>query len=112
MNEKNTYTTPNGCELLKDWNDYERQRAKANAAARRLYVYLDFKNGTRCPADGLPFTSSSSFAAIWNTDAARLRGSARLYFDGVALDKDGAPVGIFTEYTSDGDELQQVYLYI
>ena len=62
---------------------------------------------------GLPYTSTGSFAAVWNTNAeARLRGTS-LYFEGVAIDAaDGRPVGIFTERNAAGDEVQSVEAYI
>lgn len=112
---KNTYTTKNGIELLKDWNDYETHTRTATKAAQMLQSYLYFEGGRReafaGDSFGLPYTSSSSFAAVWNVNAsARLIIFPALYFDGVAIDTNGAPVGIFTERDNDGNEKNTVFL--
>lgn len=114
---KNTYTTPNGCELLREWNEYEKHTKTATKAAQLLQPYLYFEGGRReafaGDSFGLPYTSSGNFAAVWNVNAsARLILFPRLYFDGVAIDADGEPVGIFTERDSHGNEKQTLFIIL
>ena len=114
--QRKTYKTAEGFELLTEWHDGDEfvlYSSRTERAARRLMPELEFIHGRReATAEytfGLPYTSTGSFAAVWNTNAeARLRGTS-LYFEGVAIDAaDGRPVGIFTECNAAGDEVQSV----
>ena len=113
MSEK-TYFTKNGIQLLKDWNNYTSQLSIATRAAASLLPSLEIIHGDgnrRNVGDlfGLPYTSLSNFAAVWNTNTqARLIGS-RLYFNGIALTPNNTPVAIFTEISEQGEELGEVY---
>lgn len=114
---KKTYTTPNGYELLKDWNDYEKHTQTATKAAQLLQPLLYFEAGRResfaGDSFGLPYTSSGAFAAVWNCNAsARLIAFPALYFEGVAIRKDGEPVGIFTERDENENEKSTIYLLL
>ena len=100
-----------GMELLTEWgaDKYGEYLRKAKRAARRLKNRLEFIHGGRGydvdEVFGLAYTSSSDFAAVWNTNAeARLAGT-RLYFDGIAINTNGETVGVFTERDSAGDEI-------
>jgi len=60
---------------------------------------------------GLAYTSSSSYAALWNVNAlANLNDNELLHFDGITLNTDLVPVAIFTLYNEDGEELKPVFL--
>ena len=101
--------------LLKEWNNYTEQNACAERYAQKIQDHLIFINGRRerraGDSFGLPYTSSSAYAAIWNTNAeARTKNGLR--FEGVAINENGAPVGIFTEYDENGNEKNTVFLTI
>lgn len=100
-----------GMELLTSWDGkYGEHLRKAKRAARRLKSELEFIHGDYRSNDidevfGLAYTSSSDFAAVWNTNAeARIAGT-RLYFDGIAINTAGEAVGVFTERDEAGDEI-------
>lgn len=60
---------------------------------------------------GLPYTSTSEFAAIWNTNAsAHYKGSPNLHFDGVAITETGYVVAVFTVYDTEGNETGIAYI--
>lgn len=109
----------NGFEILTEWHDgaeYIKNTNKARAAARRLLYKLEFLHGRRSydvdDAFGLAYTSSSGFAAVWNTNAESRLAGTRLYFDGIAITEDGKTVGIFTERGEAGDEIGLKYMII
>lgn len=95
--------------LLKDWNEYEKQNKIAERAAQKLQNRLEFTHGRRerSAADsfGLPYTSSSSFAAVWNTNSEARKPHTQLYFDGIALTVDNKPIAIYTDRSKDGEPL-------
>lgn len=112
--------------LLTTWEDgspnaWEDANKLANAATAWAWRYMLFNfNGAR-PAsaadffDELPYTSTSSFAAVWNVsrDVTRADNSA-LHLKGVALgfvNDYTAPRAVFLwrEYNADGDEVRDVY---
>lgn len=94
-------------ELLKEWTNYEQQTKTAGRAARKIARTLEFLHGSAADicADCMPYTSSSEFAAIWNANAEARKPNSRIYFDGIAIDTNGAPVSIWTELDSDGNEI-------
>lgn len=60
---------------------------------------------------GFPYTSTSGFAAIWNTNAtAHYKGSPNLHFDGVAITETGYVVAVFTVYDTEGNETGTAYI--
>ena len=104
----------NNFELLKDWSEddsgrkyyfdiYARNEKTAKKAARRLIKNLEILHGTDL-LDGLAYTSSSNFAALWNCNTEARKRGTNLYFRGVALTTSGEAVAIYTERTDDGDE--------
>lgn len=101
--------------LKKEWNNFEEQNARAERYAQKIQNHLIFINGRRerraGDSFGLPYTSSSAYAAIWNTnaDARTVNG---LRFEGVAINENGAAVGIFTEYDENENEKSTVFLTI
>ena len=119
MENSRIFKTPEGFELLRWWSDgaeFKSNSIKTSAAARRLLPRLEILHGKIEPSIvytfGLPYTSSSSFAAVWNTNTeARLRGT-RLYFHGIAVTTDGKAVGVFTELDADGNEIGEKYMII
>lgn len=101
--------------LLKEWHEFTKQNARATLYARRVQNHLIFIHGRReydaCDTFGLPYTSSGSYAAIWNTNTdARTKNGLR--FEGVAINENGAPVGIFTEYDENENEKNTLFLTI
>lgn len=98
-------------ELLKEWTNYEQQSKKANWAARKVARTLEYLHGSAADicADCMPYTSSSEFAAIWNANAEARKPNTNLYFDGVAIGTNGAPVSVWTELDSNGNEIGTRY---
>ena len=108
--ETKYYTTPNGLNLLAEWDGgghamfepFQKVATKAAQTVRRLVEFVHGKNGgSVSDVFGLPYTSSGDFAAIWNTNtAARLRRTGKsaddgLFFRGVAIEKaDGKPQAV------------------
>lgn len=115
MENAKYFITPNGEKLLTEWSysEYSKLYKKAERAARELLPSLELLHGERektaAETFGLPYTSSGDFAAVWNCNTeARLRGT-RLYFNGIAINADGQPIEVYTEYNADGDEVRTVY---
>ena len=101
--------------LLKEWNNFTVLYARAERYAQKIQDHLIFVNGRRerraGDTFGLPYTSTSAYAAVWNTNTdARTKNNLR--FEGVAINAAGDPVGIFTEYDENGDEKNTVFLTI
>ena len=115
MENTKIFKTPDGAELLTEWSDrdFTRFYHQAAAAARRLLPELEFIHGrienTVYNTFGLPYTSSGDFAAVWNTNTEARIKNTPLYFEGVAINKDFAAVGVFTELDADGNEIGTVY---
>lgn len=109
-----TYRTANGLELLTAWNDCEKQTRTAQAAAARLLPLLEITDGEkprtrRDFAEGMPYTSSSAFAAIWLcNNSARRRDNSALYLRGIALTVDGQAVGYYIRIEN-GEEVGDVF---
>lgn len=121
MEAKKYFYAGGGLLLLTDWSHgstYEQNEARAKAAARRVYRQLIIEAGSPPRsaadfADGMPYTSSSDFAAIWLVNnQARKRGAGRVYLEGVALNDMGAPVAVYTEYNEAGEEVKTIYEYV
>lgn len=117
MESKKYFITPSGEKLLTEWSDadFVKFSKKAERAAFGLLMDGDFeiihgkREKTAAETFGLAYTSSSSFAAVWNTNTeTRLRGT-RLYFDGVAINDAGKPIIIYTELNKNGDEIGTIY---
>ena len=97
--------------LLQDWdanNKYIENERKAKAAARRLLSSLEIVKGFDL-LGGLVYTSSSSFAAIWNCNTEARKRGTNLYFQGVAIAECGAPVAFYQEYDENGNECGDVF---
>lgn len=117
MENKKYFITPSGEKLLTEWSDadFVKFGRRAERAAFGLLTDGDFEiiHGKR-RADGietfgLAYTSSSDFAALWNTNTETRRRGTRLYFDGVAINDAEKPVIIYTERNADGDEIGTRY---
>ena len=60
---------------------------------------------------GLPYTSSSSFAAIWNTNVeAHYVMNPALKFEGVAISEKGDIIAYFLVIDRDGNEVGDAYI--
>ncbi|MCM1297617.1 MAG: hypothetical protein NC311_18925 [Muribaculaceae bacterium] len=107
------YETPNGLYLLKDWHDSKEYFQKARAAAQRLMrelVFDRFPNGTTAEdAFGLPYTSTSAIAAIWNCNSRAHKKGSRAYLAGIAINADGAPVAFYKVMNENGDEIGDLF---
>ena len=81
--------------LLKEWNDFENQQKKSIAALRDWYrTNLQYvageKHGDVVNIFGLPYTSSGSFAGIWQTNSEwHYRFIPEYSLIGVAIGDDG-----------------------
>lgn len=115
------YKTQNGINLLTTWgngDEYEKNARTAYRAARILNNELEILHGKReRDAEytfGLPYTSSSAFAAVWNTNTeARKHGTGTkngdgLFFQGIAIDDKGRAVAYYLEL-KDGEEVGDQY---
>lgn len=119
------YTTSNDLHLLQSWegrytpeNDYLKNKSIARKAARKLFQnnLLVFEQGEKPRTaaeffDGMPYTSSSAFAAIWagcNWQISK-RGDKNLYLDGIAITDKGEAVVVWTEYNENREEIGEKY---
>ena len=60
---------------------------------------------------GLPYTSTSDFAAKWNVNAtAHYRNNPQMGFDGVAITDKGIMVAVFTVFDLEGNEVGVAYI--
>ena len=107
---KEFYTTKDGARILRDWgNEYQKHAKTARKAARAILPRLTIEAGADF-LGGLVYTSSSSFAALWNgntqarTKATRADG-LRAYFRGVAIDENGRAVLYWLLIDENGDEV-------
>lgn len=118
--ETKYFTTPNGLNLLTEWdNDFKYlvNTKRAKSAAARLFksgvLVFEYGDKPRTVAeffDGMPYTSTSDFAAVWaccNWQISR-RGNSALRFEGVAL-TDRHAVAVWTRYDDNGKEVETVY---
>lgn len=107
------YETPNGLYLLKEWSDYEAHTKTAKAAAQRLRHELVFdrppEGTTAEDAFGLPYTSSSSFAALWNCKTRAHKKDSRAYLAGIAINIDGAPIAFYKVMDENGNEIGDLF---
>jgi hypothetical protein len=105
------FETFNGLHLLLDWsicNKYCIYKRTAERAARRLLPSLEILAGSDF-LDGLVYTSSSSFAALWNGNTTARKRGTNLYLRGIAITTDGKPAACYIENDENGDELGMVY---
>ena len=116
--ENKSIISEQGRRLLKSWGfgaEFEKRERIAERAAAALMGKLKFIHGRRErnaeQTFGLPYTSSSGFAAVWNTNAEAMKtqDGARLFFEGVAIDEAENAVLIWTEHNADGDEIGTRY---
>lgn len=119
---QNTFKTPNGLNLLKDWNNgagYEANERTARRAAGALFRSgcLEFVHGEKPRTaaeffDGMPYTSSSDFAAVWagcNWEIIN-KYNLRATLDGFAIDENGRAVTVWTLYNEQGEEINTEYI--
>ena len=96
-------------ELKKEWDNPKQDEKKVlKDFKNNLYKNLIIECGT-VEKDlsftfGFPYTSSSDFAAIWNTNTQTKLKNTGLYFRGLAIDQDGDTVAVFDEDTPDGEQ--------
>ena len=103
-----------GFDLLTDWEDlrFERCEKIARRGLKKLSLFFTH-GGQGISLDdifGLPYTSSSSFAAIWvtNCEAYTMRNGKRHFLDGIALDGSLRPVALYTVRDENGNEVEGV----
>ena len=106
--------------LLKDWytqtnSGYETERdaiGTLDAWVKKGNLRLDHGSGkTVEEIYGLPHTSTSEFAAIWNVQAkAHYRNNPQMEFDGIALREDGIFIAVFTVYDLEENEVGVAYI--
>ena len=120
MSEKNTFRTPSGLNLLKDWNTgagYEAHEETAKQAAGALLRSgcLEFIHGDKPRTaaeffDGMPYTSTSDFAAVWACCNWEIKNKYKpATLDGIAIDENGRAVAVWTLYDENGDEIGTDY---
>lgn len=109
--------------LLKDWyantaSGYETERdAKGTLKAwiDKGNLEITYPKKWKDVEDcfGLPYTSSSGFAAIWNCQAdAHYKGNPNMSFQGVALTDTKHFVAYFMVYDHEGNEVGDAYIYM
>ncbi len=61
---------------------------------------------------GLAYTSSSTYAALWNTNVKAVSiDDSNLVFEGIGYNAEELkPVAIFTKYDSEGNEIEDVFI--
>lgn len=93
-------------ELLKEWPEFEKMKNQAISVIQKWYVSnLVIKNGSDF-IDGLAYTSSSSFAALWDCNCNTVyKWDPHFHFLGVAISIDGFIVAVFNEFDDNGNEL-------
>ena len=104
-------------EKLKEWytdnKGYERERdAVGTLAAWYAKGNLILKRGSGRNVEeifGLPYTSTSDYAAIWNCQAiATWKANPNAYFEGVALTTEGKFVAVFSVRDAEGNEVDWI----
>lgn len=98
---------------LKDWyydnKGYARERDVVGTLAGWYKANLVITHGSgRTVEDifGLPYTSTSDYAAVWNVQAEALyKRNLSWYFEGCAITDDGHIVAVFSERDTDGNEI-------
>lgn len=105
--------------LLKDWyketnNGYETERdaiGTLNGWYKKNLVITHGSGNTVEEIFGLPYTSTSDFAAVWNCQAAsHYKGNPQMAFEGVALSETKQFVAVFTVYDIEGNEVGNAYV--
>ena len=105
--------------LLKDWyretaSGYETERDAIGTLNGWYKRNLEIVYGSGHTVEdifGLPYTSTSDFAAVWNCQAtAHYKGNPQMAFDGVALREDRKFVAVFTVYDIEGNEVGNAYV--
>ena len=99
------------CKFKSEWNDAELKMAnKAFATWERQNLRITHGDRERNAEDtyGLPYTSSSSFAGIWNTNVeAVLKSDEQYRFVGVAITEDNQ-VAVLLE--TENEESEKIIL--
>ena len=98
---------------LKEWYydnaGYERERDVIGTLAGWWKKNLVLTHGSGRTVEeifGLPYTSSSDYAAVWNCQAeAYYKGNPNWWFEGCAITDDSHIVAIFSERDKEGNEL-------
>ena len=105
--------------LMRDWyketaSGHETERDAVGTLNGWYKRNLTITHGSGRNAEeifGLPYTSSSEFAAIWNCQAAaHYKGNPQIAFEGVALREDRHFVAVFTVYDFEGNEVGNAYV--
>lgn len=104
----------NNYKLLNDWNNYEEQTKKVLKDFKFIVPILNIEHGynkkltkyttleTLEDVFGFPYTSSSGFGAIWNTNTqTTLKNNNNIYFRGLAISTDGDTIAIFNNKDED-----------
>lgn len=117
------YNTQNNIKLLTSWRygeEYEKneQEAKRGACALFRSGVLDFIHGDKPKTgaeffDGMPYTSSGDFAAVWaraNWGIKNKKTGASL--DGIAIDEHGRAVSVWTIYDDEKNEIGNDYIIL
>lgn len=115
---KDFYTTDTGIQLLTTFEQFKDGRSqyhlnehKAIRAAAGLLLSrrLEIVAGSDL-LQGLAYTSSGDFAALWNCNtSARLRARPSAYFKGIALSSNGSPVAIYQDHDNNGNETSVIF---
>jgi hypothetical protein len=106
---------------LRDWYADGKGYARERDVVGTLQTWFDKGNLVVTHGDGknveeifgLPYTSTSEFAAIWNCNAeAVLKEKPCCYFDGCAITEGNRIVAIFTARDEEGNEIGEYDLII
>lgn len=105
--------------LLKDWytetaSGYETERDAIGTLNGWYKRNLEITHGSGKTVEeifGLPYTSTSEFAAVWNCQAAaHYKGNPQMAFEGVALSEAKKFVAVFTVYDIEGNEVGEAHV--
>lgn len=101
-----------GFKFLKSWDDFETLQDKALKAFAKWWRFnLEITHGREIgtiETFGFPYTSSSDFAAIWNSNCEAIyKWDSHFQFRCLAISEDGFIIAHFCQYDDDKNELDE-----
>jgi len=102
-------------QLLKDFDDAMINkiiRKFSHWESENLIIVHGSREKTAEDTFGLAYTSSSAYAALWNTNVKAVSvNDYNLVFEGIGYNAEELePVAIFTKYDEDGNEIEDVFI--
>lgn len=101
MNCKKEFSNEDARNLIKAFSKWE----------HNLTIPPEYREKTIELTYGLPYTSSSSYAGLWCTNApATYKDDEQLIFDGITWSEDNKPIALFTRLDDKGNEVEDVFM--